>query len=47
MLEFVKEYDEAGITKKMKFDDTGEPAEVQVWAYKVKGGKIVPESEIK
>jgi branched-chain amino acid transport system substrate-binding protein len=46
MLEFVNNYDEAGITKQLKFDETGEPADVHVYAYKVEGGKIVPESEI-
>jgi branched-chain amino acid transport system substrate-binding protein len=47
MLTFVNEYDEAGITKQLKFDETGEPADVHVYAYKVDGGKIVPEGEIK
>ncbi len=28
-------------------DAKGEPAEVSVWAYKVEGGKIVPDQEIK
>ena len=28
MLEFVNDYDEAGITKQLKFDETGEPADV-------------------
>lgn len=47
MLEFVNDYDEAGITKQLKFDETGEPADVHVYAYTVKGGAIVPEGEIK
>ena len=47
MLEFVNNYDEAGITKQLKFDETGEPADVHVYAYKVDGGEIVPEGEIK
>ena len=47
MLEYVKSYDKQGVTKKMKFDATGEPSEVSVWAYKVQGGKIVPVKEIK
>ncbi|WP_203047822.1 branched-chain amino acid ABC transporter substrate-binding protein [Pimelobacter simplex] len=47
MLEFVNGYDEAGITKQLKFDDKGEPADVHVYAYTVKGGAIVPEGEIK
>ena len=36
-----------GVTKHVKFDAKGEPAEVTVWAYKVEGGKIVPDQEIK
>lgn len=46
MLEFVNNYDEAGITKQLSFDETGEPSEVKVYAYKVDGGEIVPEGEI-
>ena len=46
MLDFVNSYDKPGITKQLKFDETGEPADVHVYAYKVDGGKIVPESEI-
>jgi branched-chain amino acid transport system substrate-binding protein len=46
MLEFVNGYDEAGITKQLKFDETGEPADVHVYAYKVEGGEIVPDGEI-
>ena len=44
---FVKSYDAQGVTKHIKFDDKGEPSGVSVWAYKVTGGKIVPEQEIK
>ncbi|MCR1781571.1 branched-chain amino acid ABC transporter substrate-binding protein [Nocardioides carbamazepini] len=47
MLTFVNDYDEAGITKQLKFDDKGEPADVHVYAYTVKDGAIVPEGEIK
>lgn len=47
MLKFVNDYDEKGITKQLKFDDKGEPADVHVYAYTVKGGAIVPEGEIK
>lgn len=47
MLNFINEYDEPGITKQLKFDETGEPADVHVYAYKVENGEIVPESEIK
>ena len=44
---FIGSYDEKGVTKQVKFDDKGEPAEVSVWAYKVEGGKIVPDQEVK
>ena len=44
---FIKSYDQKGVTKQVKFDDKGEPAEVSVWAYKVDGGKIVPDQEVK
>lgn len=47
MLDFVNDYDEPGITKQLKFDETGEPADVHVYAYIVKDGAIVPEGEIK
>ncbi len=47
MVEFVKAYDQPGVTKQLKFDEKGEVAEVTVWAYKVEGGKIVPDQEIK
>ncbi|WP_426244252.1 branched-chain amino acid ABC transporter substrate-binding protein [Nocardioides sp. LHG3406-4] len=46
MLEFVNNYDEAGVTKQLKFDETGEPADVHVYAYKVEGGEIVSDQEI-
>lgn len=46
MLAFVNAYDEPGITKQLKFDETGEPADVHVYAYKVEGGAIVSDSEI-
>ena len=47
MLEFVNNYDEAGITKQLTFDETGEPADVHVYAYIVENGEIVPQGEIK
>jgi branched-chain amino acid transport system substrate-binding protein len=47
MIDFVKSYDKPGVTKQLKFDAKGEPANVSVWAYKVEGGKIVPDQEIK
>lgn len=45
--DFIKSYDKQGVTKRIKFDDKGEPAEVSVWAYKVADGKIVKDQEIK
>lgn len=46
MLAFVNEYDEAGVTKQLAFDETGEPTDVHVYSYIVEGGAIVPEGEI-
>jgi branched-chain amino acid transport system substrate-binding protein len=46
MLTFVNEYDEAGVTKQLAFDETGEPDDVHVYAYKVEGGEIVSDQEI-
>lgn len=46
MLEFINNYDEAGITKQLTFDETGEPSDVAVYAYKVEGGDIVSDQEI-
>lgn len=40
MLEWVNNYDAAGITKQIKFDETGEVAEVVVYAYPVSDGAI-------
>ena len=47
MTAFIGSYDQKGVTKQVKFDDKGEPANVSVWAYKVTGGKIVPDQEVK
>lgn len=46
MLAFVNEYDEPGITKQLKFDEKGEPTDVHVYAYVVKGGEITYDQEI-
>ncbi len=46
MLAFVNDYDEAGVTKQLTFDEKGEPADVKVYAYTVTDGEIVSESEI-
>ncbi len=47
MLEWVENYDETGLTKQIAFDETGEVADVKIWAYKVTNGKIEGETEIK
>ena len=47
LLSYVGSYDEAGVTKQLKFDDKGEPSEISVWAYTVEGGQIVADQEIK
>jgi branched-chain amino acid transport system substrate-binding protein len=47
MVDFVKAYDQPGVTKQLKFDDKGEVTDVKVFAYKVEGGKIVSAGEIK
>jgi branched-chain amino acid transport system substrate-binding protein len=44
---FIASYSAQGVTKMVKFDAKGEPSSVSVWAYKVTGGKIVPDQEIK
>jgi branched-chain amino acid transport system substrate-binding protein len=45
---FISTYDAKGITKQVKFDDKGEieKQNIVVWAYIVKGGKIVEDQEI-
>jgi branched-chain amino acid transport system substrate-binding protein len=47
--DFLKTYTGQGITKTIKWDDTGEIAKenIVVWAYDVKAGKIVEDQEIK
>ncbi|MFD2491778.1 branched-chain amino acid ABC transporter substrate-binding protein [Amycolatopsis jiangsuensis] len=47
MLDFVKNYDGQGLTKHFKWDSHGELAKTTVWSYKVDGGKIVRNTEIK
>jgi len=46
MLTFVNEYDEAGVTKQLSFDEKGEVEDIHVYAYNVKGGEVVPDQEI-
>lgn len=49
MLAFIDSYDKDGVTKHIKFDKTGEIAksEIVIWSYKVSGGEIVKDQEIK
>jgi branched-chain amino acid transport system substrate-binding protein len=47
LLEWVNNYDDEGLTKHVKFDETGEVAEVVIYAYTVKDGKIELDTEIK
>ncbi|MBA3233738.1 MAG: branched-chain amino acid ABC transporter substrate-binding protein, partial [Propionibacteriales bacterium] len=47
LLDYVNNYDETGLTKQIKFDETGEVSEVIIYAFKVEGGKIVLDQEIK
>ena len=46
LLTWVNEYEGEGITKPISFDETGEVAEISVWAYKVEGGEIVADQEV-
>ncbi|MEV0806753.1 branched-chain amino acid ABC transporter substrate-binding protein [Micromonospora sp. NPDC050200] len=48
LLEFVKGYSGEGVASKYKFVEGGEldPDQVKVWAFKVQGGKVVPDQEI-
>ncbi|WP_229400124.1 branched-chain amino acid ABC transporter substrate-binding protein [Micromonospora okii] len=48
LLEFVKSYSGEGVAGNYKFVEGGEldPTQVKVWAFKVKGGKVVPDQEI-
>jgi len=47
LLDWVNNYDAEGLTKHIKFDDTGEVATVVIYAYIVKDGKIVLDQPIK
>jgi len=47
MLDWVNNYDEDGLTKHLKFDETGEVSTVVIYAYKVENGKIVLDQPIK
>lgn len=46
LLDFVKNYDGQGLTKKFKWSDKGELSETPVWSYKVENGKIVNNGQI-
>jgi branched-chain amino acid transport system substrate-binding protein len=46
LLEWVNGYEGEGITKPIQFDESGEVAEIVVWAYRVEGGQIVPDQEV-
>lgn len=47
--EFVRAYDKQGVSKYIKFDANGdvEKSKVVIWSYDIKGGKFVPQQEIK
>jgi branched-chain amino acid transport system substrate-binding protein len=47
LLDWVNSYDSDGLTKHIKWDESGEVAEVVIYAYKVTGGKIAVDTEIK
>lgn len=46
LLDYVNSYDQDGLTKHLKFDATGEVADVVIYAYKVDSGKIVLDQAI-
>ena len=46
MLDWVNSYNAQGVTKNIKFDETGEVADVVVYAYEVSDGKIQPGTAI-
>jgi branched-chain amino acid transport system substrate-binding protein len=46
LLEFVRNYEGQGLTKKFKWDSAGELTDTPVWSYKVENGKIVSAGKI-
>ena len=46
LLEWVNDYEGEGVTKSIKFDESGEVENISVWAYKVENGEIVADQEI-
>ncbi|MFG1606354.1 branched-chain amino acid ABC transporter substrate-binding protein [Actinoplanes sp. NPDC049265] len=49
LLAWVDSYDKQGVSKYIKFDQNGDvdKSKVAIWSYKITGGKIEPEQEIK
>ncbi|WDZ84263.1 branched-chain amino acid ABC transporter substrate-binding protein [Micromonospora cathayae] len=49
LLEWVDAYDKQGVSKYIKFDETGDvdKSKVVIWAYEIKGGQITAQQEIK
>ena len=47
LLDWVNNYDEEGLTKHIKWDESGEVSEVVIYAYKVTDGKIAVDTENK
>lgn len=43
---FITAFEGDGVTKSIKFDESGEVSDVVVWAYKVENGEIVADQEI-
>ena len=48
MLDWVNTYDKPGVSKDLKFADTGDvdKSKVVIWAYEIKGGQITPQLEV-
>lgn len=46
LLEWINGYEGDGITKTIKFDESGEVENISVWAYTVEGGEIIADQEI-
>lgn len=47
LLDWINNYDDEGLTKHIKWDESGEVSEVVIYAYKVTDGKIAVDTEIK
>lgn len=46
LLNYVKNYDGQGLTKKFKWNDKGELSDTPVWSYRVENGRIVNNGQI-